>query len=230
VSQRNSGYVRQPNETYQTPPWVVRVLLPYLPRRNCAFIWDPAGPGTQIADTLIAAGYGATVTDNDFLTTTRPPHDRINAIITNPPFGTGGTLAVRFIEHATELVPFVAMLTRIDFDSGKTRVHLFRDHPDFAGKIVLLDRIVWFAREGAPGPSENHCWMLWDRWHGGEPTIRYAARPAEHTPRRQRRSGEHQHRQSRPEDVLGGVLRRFADWQLRFLRTQETRPDDSGES
>jgi hypothetical protein len=53
-------------------------------------------------------------------------------------------------------------------------VHLFRDHPRFAQKIVLLHRIVWFEREGANGPSDNHCWLIWDRRHRGPPTIAYA--------------------------------------------------------
>jgi hypothetical protein len=86
-------------------------------------------------------------------------------------------MACRFIAHALELVPVVAMLLRIDFDSGKTRAGLFRDCAAFAQKIVLLDRIVWFEREGAPGPSENHCWMIWNRRHRGPPTISYARRP-----------------------------------------------------
>jgi hypothetical protein len=98
-------------------------------------------------------------------------------VVTNPPFGVGGKLAVKFIKHALELTPVVAMLARIDFDSGKTRTDLFRDCPTFAHKIVLLDRIVWFARAGAPGPSENHCWLIWDRRHYGPPTIGYARMP-----------------------------------------------------
>jgi hypothetical protein len=176
MSQRCSGYVRERDDEYETPHWVTRVLLPYLPRRNCAYVWDPAdGPGSQIAEALSAAGYEVAATRDDFLATIKPPHDRINVIVCNPPYGGAGRLACQFIARALELVPHVAMLLRIDFDSAKTRVHLFRDHPDFAGKIILLNRVIWFPREGAPGPSENHAWFLWDRRHrGSPPTIHYA--------------------------------------------------------
>jgi hypothetical protein len=83
-------------------------------------------------------------------------------------------LAVKFIEHALELVPIVAMLLKIDFDSGRTRQHLFRNCPAFACKIVLLDRIEWFP--GEYGSSTNHCWMIWDQEHSGPPIIAYAGK------------------------------------------------------
>jgi hypothetical protein len=64
------------------------------------------------------------------------------------------------------------MLLLIDFGSAKTRADIF-DHPAFAKKVVLRDRIRWF--EGSTGaPSFNHCWMIWDWRHQGPPTIAYA--------------------------------------------------------
>jgi hypothetical protein len=99
---------------------------------------------------------------------------RIDAVCTNPPYGIQGRLAGQFIAHALELVPVVAMLLRVDFDSGKTRVGLFRDCKSFARKIVLLDRIVWFG-EGAP--SDNHAWYIWDaQRYRGPPTFEYASK------------------------------------------------------
>jgi hypothetical protein len=74
-------------------------------------------------------------------------------------------------------VPVVVMLLRVDFYSGKTRTNLFRGCKAFAGKIVLLDRITWFEREGAAGPSENHSWYILNKRHKGPPTIGYARRP-----------------------------------------------------
>jgi hypothetical protein len=98
-------------------------------------------------------------------------------LITNPPYGEGrrGELAVRFIEHALKLmVPRIAMLLRVDFDSAFSRQHIFCRCSQFAGKIILLNRIKWF--EGPSGPSDNHAWFLWNRANLGPPTIRYAAR------------------------------------------------------
>ena len=100
--------------------------------------------------------------------------------MTNPPYGDdrGGRLACAFIRHALSLrVRAVAMLLRVDFDSGKTRTDLFRDNPTFAGKITLLDRIKWF--EGPSQPSDNRAWFLWNRAHRGDPGIAYATRDRE---------------------------------------------------
>jgi hypothetical protein len=86
-------------------------------------------------------------------------------------------MAERFIEHALELdVPHIAMLLRNDFDSAIRRQHLFQLNPMFAGKVILLNRIKWFA--GHSSPSDNHAWFLWDREYEGPPIIRYAARDA----------------------------------------------------
>lgn len=173
MSQRNSGYARQRDEAYDTPAPSVRALVPFLRQCGASHLWDPAAGAGNLVRILREEGFQVTGTRDDFLAKGAAPPG-IATIVTNPPFGVGGKLAVLFIEHALELMPLVAMLTRIDFDSGRTRVHLFRDHPHFAQKIVLLRRIVWFEREGAPGPSENHCWLIWDRHHRGPPTIAYA--------------------------------------------------------
>jgi hypothetical protein len=176
MSQRRSGYHRQCDDIYETPPWVTRVVAPYL-RLHCLHIWDPAnGPASRIAQVLRDEGFDVIATNDDFLSRTSLPYSRIDGICTNPPYGAGGGLARQFIIHALELVPVVVMLLRIDFDSGKTRTGLFRDSQSFDRKIVLLNRIVWFEREGAPSPSENHAWYIWNTRHRGPPTIEYRSR------------------------------------------------------
>jgi hypothetical protein len=178
VSQRISGYPRQPLEHYATPPWCVQIVARHL-REQCKSIWAPAdSEASPLVQILRAEGFDVVASCTPFLAHRTPPHDRVDGIITNPPFGRGGQLASQFIAHAIALAPIVAMLLRIDFDSAKTREHLFRDCRAFAHKIVLLDRVVWFEREGAAGPSENHCWMLWNARHRGPPTISYARRPS----------------------------------------------------
>jgi hypothetical protein len=173
MSQRNSGYARQAREHYSTPAWPVQVLAPFLQTHGARNIWEPAAGDGAMVRALCAEGFLVTGTTADFLATVKAPRG-VNAIVTNPPFGSGGRLAMRFIEHATTLVPIVAMLLRVDFDSGRTRVHLFRDNPHFAQKIVLLRRIIWFEREnGREEPSENHAWFLFDRKHRGPPTLAY---------------------------------------------------------
>ena len=173
MSQRNSGYARQRDEEYSTPPWPARALAPFLRQRGAAHLWDPAAGAGSLVHTLRGEGFAVTGTTDDFLAMRAAPRG-VDATVSNPPFGPAGRLACQFMEHALELTPIVVMLARIDFDSGRTRVHLFGDHPHFAQKIVLLRRIVWFEREGAAAPSENHCWLIWDRRHRGPPTIAYA--------------------------------------------------------
>src|SRR6516164_2005510 len=175
MSQRVSGYERKPDEAYETIAWPIVALLLYLgPIRRA---WDCCDRNSgQLVATLRARGIEAIGTAQDFLTVAAVPAD-VSDLITNPPYGENrrGELAVRFIEHALKLpVPRIAMLLRNDFDSAFNRQHLFRWCPDFAGKVVLLNRIKWF--EGPSGPSDNHAWFLWNRTHLGPPTIGYGAR------------------------------------------------------
>jgi hypothetical protein len=159
MAQRISGYARVARDEYPTPAAAVRPLVPIL-RPLVANLWEPApteGGQSGIAS-LRALGFQVIVTTDDFLKRTAPPHDCVQAIVTNPPFGIQGRTAVEFIERALWLAPvLVAMLLKIDFDSGRTRRHLFEQCPSFAGKVVLLDRIVWFPRTDGrrEAPSEN---------------------------------------------------------------------------
>ena len=174
MAQRASGYARKPDEEYETPAWVTRAIVPFL-KKHCLHIWEPAnGSRCLMARELRQAGFRVYVTDGDFLTKARLPDPRCSAVVTNPPYGRCGRLACRFIEHAIELVPVVCLLLRTDFDSGITRISLFRDCKSFSTKIVLLNRIKWFP--GESGPSDNHAWFLWRRNHRGPPIIRYAQR------------------------------------------------------
>lgn len=178
MSQRASGYERRPNEDYPTPAWVAAVIAGYL-RGRALYVWEPAAGNSAFAKALAAHGFKVDMTAGDFLQHATPPHDRIDAIATNPPYGDDrrADLARAFIRHALSLkIRTVAMLLRVDFDSGKTRVDLFRDCPAFAGKIILLDRIKWF--DGPSSPSDNHAWFIWDRQHRGRPWLDYAERPA----------------------------------------------------
>ena len=100
-----------------------------------------------------------------------------DAVVSNRPYGRSGKTAQQFMERALEFAKprqgAVAMLLKVDFDSGKTRSHLFAYCPAFIGKIVLTKRIVWFEPAIAQ-PSENHSWHIWSWRHSGPPTIAYA--------------------------------------------------------
>jgi hypothetical protein len=100
----------------------------------------------------------------------------VRGIVTNPPY----ERAEEFCTHALKLTApvkgVVAMLLRCDFDHAKRRAYLFADCPQFAKKIGLTRRIVWFVvADGKPkaSPSFNHAWFLWDWQHAGPPAIAY---------------------------------------------------------
>ena len=176
MSQRASGYERRRDEEYPTPNWVAGIMAAYL-RGRAYHVWEPAAGHPELAKTLRGFGFEVRATSTDFMEWTTLPAPRIDAIVTNPPYGAdrGSRLAVEFIQHALSLdVRFVMMLLRVDFDSAKGRVHLFRDNPTFSKKIILLDRIKWF--EGPSQPSDNHALFVWDSLHHGPATISYAAR------------------------------------------------------
>jgi hypothetical protein len=179
MAQRASGFARRPGEDYPTPAWVAAVIAAYLRRAHVTDVWEPAAGDGGLAAALRLQGFKVVATGGDFLARQAPPEPDLDAIITNPPYGEDkrAALAGDFIRHALVLeVRVVAMLLRVDFDSGKTRKALFRDCRWFGGKIVLLDRIKWF--DGPSSPSDNHAWFVWDRERAsGDPWIRYAEAP-----------------------------------------------------
>jgi hypothetical protein len=173
---KHGAMPRVERDFYPTPAWVVEALAEHveLAGKN---IWEPACGDGRMAEALKALGaagvhatdiadYGFPGTRRlDFLTATSAPPG-IDAIITNPPFGSQAKLAVKFAETGLRQIigdAVLALLLPIDFDCGVTRRHLFADCSAFAGKIILLDRIVWFANPdpSKAAPKENHAWFLW---------------------------------------------------------------------
>jgi hypothetical protein len=182
MSRVTRDYPRQADEEYNTPPWVAAVIAMWLAGQGVRSIWEPAPGSGQFAASLRACDFDVCEPPLDFLTTTAWPPN-VDALVTNPPYGKRGELAEAFIRHAIHGLdaPIAAFLLRVDYDSAKTRRDIFGNCPYFAGKIVLLDRIVWFEREGAAGPSENHAWFIWSRfgptYSKGRPWIIYGGKP-----------------------------------------------------
>lgn len=199
MSQRNSGYDRVERDAYQTPAWATAVLAEWLRSHVAPFpehylIWEPAAGKGQMVDELRRVGFPVNASDIepdgdaaercDFLALPNAaelapvvPHA---AIITNPPY----KHADAFVRKALDLMrPYglVAMLLKVDFDSGKTRRDLFADFDHYRAKIVLTDRIQWFAHSTS-SPSENHAFFVWDwRWsqrHSGPCRTFWAGKPA----------------------------------------------------
>lgn len=181
-----SNYTRKENDLYQTESWATRALLKHFPVDGL-IVWEPAAGNHLMADALRDAG--GRVATSDIVTYGRE-HDAIfdflnpemvgkppcDAIITNPPYGKGNRVAVKFCELALERCNgLVAMLLTAKFDFGKTRTHLFRDNPRFAAKIALIDRIQWFA--GDTSGTEDHAWYVWAGSGNGQARMIWEGRP-----------------------------------------------------
>jgi hypothetical protein len=173
MSQRASGWERRPNELYETPEWCTEEVIRHLPK-GITRVWECACGGGQMSKVLRRHGFEVTGTDaqngEDFLNFLSA--EGIDLIFTNPPYNK----AQEFIEHALKLMQpnkgAVAMLLRIDYDSAKTRAHLFETHPAWWKKLVFRKRIVWF--QGEKSPSFNHAVYIWNWQHDGSPaTIAY---------------------------------------------------------
>lgn len=177
-----SQYERIANEKYYTPAWVTEALISVEP---FTAVWDPAGGDGGIlfglAPSLLARSWASDISPDAAHVAHRDFFDCPDAngadIITNPPYGSGSRLAVRFIEHALNLTQphggKVAMLLKVGFDSAGGRRHLFADHPAFAAEYRLTKRIRWTnLPQSDAGPTENHSWFVWDWRHRGGPAVK----------------------------------------------------------
>lgn len=184
MSQKAPGYERISGDRYFTPAWVTQALVSV--ERFPGLSIDPACGGWHMvaamrAEGLLCDGFdinpepapNGEVTGlwatQDFLTWDGRSSfgTSYRNIVTNPPYGTQGRLAVKFIEHALKITQArngkVAMLLRVDFDSAHGRRPIFEEHPAFAAKYTLTKRVRWENIEQSDsGPSENHAWFVWD--------------------------------------------------------------------
>jgi hypothetical protein len=161
-----SGYARQDLEKYYTPTWVTEALFS-VESFEGAVLEPSCGAGDMLR--VIQKYNPATGNDidqpdgYDFLTKDLEAPN----VITNPPYGPDGGLALAFVEKALAVTRGwdgkVAMLLRIDFDSASGRHHIFAGHRAWHRKIVLTRRIRWTnIDQKKAGPSKNHAWFIWD--------------------------------------------------------------------
>ena len=190
-----SGHERQKNELYETPYWCIESLRRHLPSLVGLKIWEPAAGNHRVADMLTINGAHVTTSDieqyerahdwiYDFINITAHVPQLFDAIITNPPYGQGNHQAVKFTRNALACCNgWVAMLLTAKFDSGSTRVDMFRDNPRFHKKIVLIDRLRFFDGPDATDGTEDHAWFIWrptahvDTLAARAPVIAYEGNP-----------------------------------------------------
>jgi len=175
MGKHETGYARVERDFYPTPSWVTELLSKLINIRS-KDVWECACGDGRMSDALIDAGarvFSTDVVDYGYpgftgifdFTSDRFMAREFAGIITNPPFGPRGKWAERFIECGILRMGngFLALLLPADFDSAKTRIHLFGGCEQFVAKLVLTRRVKWFEHPANPRmqPKENSAWYLW---------------------------------------------------------------------
>lgn len=190
MATRASGYAPDPLGRYYTPAWAVGALLDGYPRLEFADTFgDPCAGAGHILAALEAMGmrdlagsdiepdpnpvwHGLQIARRDARDPSKLLPGKRLAVITNPPYGYQGRLAMEIIVTMIDLARpdgMVAMLLSAGFEGRASRDHLF-GHPVAAARIVLTDRIRWENVEHKKaGPSQAHVWWVWDWRHQGPP-------------------------------------------------------------
>jgi hypothetical protein len=170
-------YERPDKDLFPTPAWVTEALAEHVDLAGRT-IWEPAAGTGEMAEALKAAGAKVYCSDieqrsyplderMDFTCGRKPKLRHCDGIVTNSAYGDRNKLAEAFVVTGLRHIAtggFLALLLFTDFDNASTRSQLF-DRPEFVGKILLRERIVWFKRNDGKReqPRENHAWYLWQR-------------------------------------------------------------------
>jgi hypothetical protein len=192
MGKHGADFARVERDCYPTPAWCARALAEHVHVEGLR-VWECAAGAGQLARALESLGARVFASDIDphpdldaqfdFLTPGLPAGlKHFDAIITNSPWGKGNRLAVAFIEAGLQRIAnhggFLALLLPTDFDSARSRLHLFHDSR-FIARISLTSRPVWFERTDGvrASPKENTTWFCWSRQvlrAPPPPAVRYA--------------------------------------------------------
>lgn len=107
------------------------------------------------------------ITFGDFLTLPPPP-EKVDLILTNPPF----CLAREFVMRAREIAPWSSFLLRVNFFGSKIRQKWFQTTMP-QRTLVLPDRPAFAVNdEGKVGSdSTEYAWMNWSQKRGAVGTV-----------------------------------------------------------
>lgn len=150
---------RRALDYYPTPKEVTEALLLFLKWEPCV-VWEPAAGDGRMSSVL--RQYGHTVvesdinTGTDYLTAVAP--DRVDAIITNPPF----KLSEGFIRKAVTESDRVAFLLKTQYWHSKKRLPLFKTHTP-AYILPLTWRPDFIDGERGGSPTMDVIWTVWLR-------------------------------------------------------------------
>lgn len=146
-------------DDFQTPPYALKPLLPYLPKDWT--IWEPACGHGYLVDELERLSYNVVASELyaepsvDFLNDDL--YFRWNAIVTNPPY----SLKQQFLERCYGFYkPFALLLPLTTFETGK-RQRLFRDN---GLEVIFMDKRVNFETPNKVEKSSAWFATAWFTW------------------------------------------------------------------
>lgn len=192
-----SNYERNEGDRYWTEQPAAAAMARRIPQ-GITTVWECAGGRGDLARVIKDFGFNVFASDIDvsefdtdvcpveqvnFLGDDLPSffiEEEIDAIITNPPFGTD---AEAFARKALEFenIRFVALLLRSEWKHSKRRLDLFSEKAHYAQEIALTWRPRWdwwFREKALKSPRHNFSWFVWDREHTGKATQDFATKAA----------------------------------------------------
>jgi len=185
MSSTNRGAIRNDQDNYITPEWVVNALLDNIDLQGDEILEPCAGDGAIIRaliqrygntkyytaieirderNNLLMAGADRIYNQLDFLKIGGPVNPQETTIITNPPYG----IAQEIIEHCFELYPEddIIMLLRLNFLGSQKRKEFWERHP--VKQIYVLSKRPSFTAGGTD--SCEYAWFVWSKWR--EPLVK----------------------------------------------------------
>jgi hypothetical protein len=172
--QSQKTWVRKPADFYPTPYNVTIALLDFLEIEPGSLIWEPGAADGDMVFPMRACElevFASDIRETRFLeydhnamifnflsiSAVRHPGEKLQWIITNPPFA----LAEEFIRVALEICPNVAMLVRSQYWHAATRLKFFQDNkPSYV--LPLTWRPAFEEAERGKSPLMDVTWMVWN--------------------------------------------------------------------
>lgn len=182
---------RPDDDFYPTPPPATKAFILY--SEKCGFldyefdeIWECACGDGAMSQVFIDAGYDIISSDLynhgygdvgiDFLKQNKENFfptkydNRINSIVTNPPFKFAEQFARKALEF--EQVTKVALLCKLSFLESLSRKNLFQNTPLY--KVLVFSNRITLTRNGNKMKNSGmiaYAWFLWDKTYKNSPTI-----------------------------------------------------------
>jgi hypothetical protein len=178
-----SEFERNEGDRYWTGPSEAAAIARRVPD-YVKTVWEPCAGRGDLARVIKDYGFDVFASDidpsefdttigpvekTDFLGDTVPGFfidEKIDAIITNPPFGKEAEACVRKA-LSYDNIDYVAFFLRSEWKHGSRRFDLFNDPKyNFSKEIVLTWRPRWdwwFRDKPEASPRHNFSWLVWDR-------------------------------------------------------------------